>query len=142
MYYVMTEQTILIKKKLKEEWANLKNDTKPPIIRRKAATNIIELQHQIQDIDEKFETIDLSNTIYAEFLPKSYINVTNVNWISEPDPLEGVGNAVSLVKSFEYEAVKMAKERLPKEAIDSQKFGMIVGHYTKCIEDAYIFQNS
>jgi len=138
----MTEETILIKKKLKEEWANLKDDNKPPIARRKAATNIVELQHQIQDIDAKFETIDLSNTMYAEFLPKSYINVTNVYWVSEPDPLQGISSAVSLVESFEYEAVKMAKRRLPKEAIDSQRFGIIVGHYTKCIEDAFIFQNS
>ncbi len=134
----MTEETILIKKKLKEEWANLKNESNPPIARRKSATNIIELQHKIEDIDPKFDCIDLSMTIFAEFLPATYKKNTKVKW-GTIDKFRGLeGKTLEQLQRLEAIAVQEIHKKLPTEDTDSQKFGMIVSAYTEKLVALYI----
>ena len=88
------------------------------------------------------ETIDMNNTQYSEFVPSTYKVVSNVNWGSIDDISFQEQKASDLVDRLEAIAVEKTKKRLPNEAEDSQKFGMIVSAYTDKLLKAYIYQNS
>lgn len=129
---------------LKTQWAILKDEKKPKIDRRSACKMILELSNKAASLDPKFEIIDMNNTIYAEFLPASYMAKSNVNWgdVDDTFMLRTGKECMGLVSDLEAIAVKMTKSRLPKEPEDSQKFGMIVSAYTDKLLKAYIYFNS
>ena len=103
---------------------------------------IIELSNEAKGLDPKFETIDMNNTQYSEFVPKTYKVVTNVNWGDIDKISISEQKASDLVDRLEAIAVEKTRKRLPNEAEDSQKFGMIVSAYTDKLLRAYTFQNS
>ena len=137
----MTEM-IDIMKNLKTQWGILKDEKKPKIDRRKACKLIIDLSNEAKGLDPKFETIDMNNTQYSEFVPSTYKVVSNVNWGSIDDISFQEQKASDLVDRLEAIAVEKTKKRLPNEVEDSQKFGMIVSAYTDKLLKAYIYQNS
>tara|TARA_R110002051_G_C8661911_1_gene489139 strand:- start:711 stop:1124 length:414 start_codon:yes stop_codon:yes gene_type:complete len=137
----MTEM-IEIMTNLKTQWGILKNDKSPKIDRRSACKMIIELSNEAKGLDPKFETIDMNNTQYSEFVPKTYKVVTNVNWGDIDKISISEQKASDLVDRLEAIAVEKTRKRLPNEAEDSQKFGMIVSAYTDKMLRAYTFQNS
>lgn len=138
----MTKQLLEIMTKLKLEWGFLKDDSLAKIDRREACKKIVELSEEAKKLDPKFDVIDMSATQYADFLPTQYKVKSNVNWgtIDTMTPSEEA--ALQLVHRLEAVAVENIKKKLPNEATDSQKFGMIVSAFTEKLLNAYIFQNS
>jgi len=136
------EQISEVMMKLKTEWSILKNDLLAKVDRRVACENVIELSKLANNLDPTFEVIDMSVTKYAEFLPKKYQVKSNVNWGTIEKMTKQELAALQLVHRLESVAVEHIKKKLPTEAVDSQKFGMIVSAFTEKLLKAYIFQNS
>ena len=128
---------------LKTQWSTLKDDTKSQTQRGTACNKIVVLSEQAKELDPKFEMIDMNNTKYAEFLPEKYVAKSDIKWADDENhALQGIEKTTSILKGLEAEAVRLTKERLSNgEREDSQKFGMIVGYYTKILVDIYIAQN-
>ncbi len=138
----MNQEMLDILAGLKTQWGILKDDKKSQTQRGTACNKIVVLSEQAKELDPKFEMIDMNNTKYAEFLPEKYIAKSDVIWSDdENNVLQGIGKASSILQGLEAEAVNLTKKRIPSEREDSQKFGMIVGHYTKVLADIYIAQN-
>ena len=77
----MTEQTIIdIMKDLKTSWVILKNDKESVSERKNACKTIIDLSTKAKELDRKFDVIDMNNTQYSDFVPKTYQVKSNVNW--------------------------------------------------------------
>ena len=133
---------IAIMKDLKTQWGFLKDDSKAKIDRRQACKRIIQLSELAKSNDPKFETIDMNNTVYAEFVPKLYKADSNVNWGEEIVPTKAEQLALDKLERLEGIAVQSIRKKLPNEADDSQKFGMIVSAFTEKLVKVYIFQNS
>lgn len=133
----MNQELVDIFAGLKTQWGILKDDKKTKKERKTACERICSLSDTAKELDPKFEMIDMNNTMYAEFLPDKYIVKTDVNWV-EPidikDCSQAVKSAHDVLDDLESLAIIRTKERLPKERMDSQKFGMIVSAYT----DKYI----
>ena len=139
---MINEAMIAIMKDLKTQWTFLKDESKAKIDRRQACKRIIELSELAKKNDPKFEMIDMNNTKYAEFIPKLYKADSNVNWGEEIIPTEAEQRALDKLKRLEGIAVQSIRIKLPNEADDSQKFGMIVSAYTDKLIRIYTFQNS
>ena len=142
MYYMTNEAMVEIMKDLKTQWTFLKDESKAKIDRRQACKRIIELSELAKKNDPKFEMIDMNNTKYAEFIPKLYKADSNVNWGEEIIPTEAEQRALDKLKRLEGIAVQSIRIKLPNEADDSQKFGMIVSAFTDKLVRIYTFQNS
>ena len=84
----------------------------------------------------------MNNTKYAEFLPTKYIAKSDVNWGAVPVMSTAEIGALNKLKRLEAIAVVEIHKKLPKERLDSQKFGMIVSAYTEKLINIYIHQNS
>jgi len=139
----MTEQTIIdIMKDLKTSWVILKNEKESVSERKNACKTIIDLSNKAKEIDPKFDVIDMNNTQYSDFVPKTYQVKSNVNWGSIDKISLAESKALDLVLRLEAVAVQQIKQKLPNEAEDSQKFGMIVSAFTDKLLRAYIYQNS
>ena len=139
---MINEAMIAIMKDLKTQWTFLKDESKAKIDRRQACKRIIELSELAKKNDPKFEMIDMNNTKYAEFIPKLYKADSNVNWGEEIIPTEAEQKALDKLVRLEGIAVQSIRIKLPNEADDSQKFGMIVSAYTDKLIRIYTFQNS
>ena len=139
---MINEAMIAIMKDLKTQWTFLKDESKAKIDRRQACKRIIELSELAKKNDPKFEMIDMNNTKYAEFIPKLYKADSNVNWGEEIIPTEAEQRALDKLKRLEGIAVQSIRIKLPNEADDSQKFGMIVSAFTDKLVRIYTFQNS
>ena len=128
---------------LKTQWGILKDDTKTKKERTVACGKVCKLSDQAKEADPTWKLLDMNNTKYAEFLPSQYISKSDIKWADdENNVLQGIGKTTSILKGLEAEAVRLTKERLSNgEREDSQKFGMIVGYYTKILADIYIAQN-
>ncbi len=137
----MTKVLLEIMQDLKTEWGILKDDSLAKIDRRSACEKIVELSEQAKVIDSKFEIIDMNNTKYSEFLPKKYQVKSNVNWGTIEKMTKKELTALELVHRLESIAVEHIKKKLPNEAEDSQKFGMIVSAFTEKLIKVYQFQN-
>jgi len=138
----MTKQTIVdLMKELKTSWGILKNDKLSVPARRTACQAIIELSNKAKELDPKFDVIDMTNTQYSDFVPKTYTVKSNVNWGTCNDMSLAESKALSVVSRLEAIAVQHIKEKLPNEAEDSQKFGMIVSAFTEKLLNAYIYIN-
>ncbi len=138
----MNQEMVDILAGLKTQWSVLKDDKKTKAERIFACGKICQLSETAKEVDPKFEMIDMNNTKYAEFLPTTYQSKSDVNWSDdENNALQGIGKSSSILQGLEAEAVSLTKKRIPSEREDSQKFGMIVGHYTKILADIYIAQN-
>ncbi len=128
---------------LKTQWGILKDEKKPKIDRREACKKILDLSNKAASLDPKWEMIDMNNTIYAEFLPINHKVQSNVNW---GDPVDGLTREESMalkqLKRLEAIAVEEIKKKIPKEPVDSQKFGMIVSAYTDKLVALYCNQTS
>jgi len=121
--------TIDIKKSLKIEWAILKNSEAPKVDRRNACNNIVKFSNELKEIDDSFEVIDISATQYAEFLPTDGTKVLlSVNWGEVDD--EFGKEEQGILEKWTAVAVRTAHKRLPRESLESQKFGMVVNAIT------------
>lgn len=136
------EAMVEILKDLKTQWGFLKDESKAKIDRRQACKLIIALSDLAKKNDPKFEVIEMNNTKYAEFVPTTYKVQSNVNWGEEVVATEAEQTALDKLKRLEAIAVQEIKIKLPNEADDSQKFGMIVSAYTDKLIRIYTFQNS
>ena len=138
----MTEQNIVeVMKDLKTSWGILKNDKESNTARKSACKAIIELSNKAKEIDPNFDVIDMTNTQYSGFVPKTYQVKSNVNWGTCDDISLEESKALAIVSRLEAIAVQHIKEKLPNEAEDSQKFGMIVSAFTEKLLNAYIYVN-
>ena len=123
----MTSITLLLKE-LKIQWAILKNEEAPKVDRRESCKKIVEIENKIKEIDPTFNTVDLNSTQYAEFVPSEIRATTSVNW-GEVDDSFGKEEQATLEK-WTAVAVRIAKKRLPRESVETQKFGMVVNAIT------------
>lgn len=137
----MTKQLLEIMTKLKLEWGFLKDDSLAKVDRREACRKIVDLSEKAKKLDSKFEVIDMGATQYAEFLPTQYRVKSNVNWGTIEKMTDRELTALKLVHRLESIAVEHIKKKLPNEAEDSQKFGMIVSAFTEKLIKVYQFQN-
>lgn len=119
----MTEITLVLKE-LKTHWAVLKDDKQSPYDRRLACKSIIEKSNTLKKSYIEFEVIDMNNTQYAEFAPETYKVQADVIWGMVEDSF-GVFEE-ELLEKWTAVAVRIVTKRLPKERVDSQKFGQIV----------------
>jgi hypothetical protein len=128
-------------KSLKGQWAVLKDDTLGKDNRTQACKRIIELSELAKKHNKKFEIIDMNNTQYAEFVPKDYKVECDVKWEAIGIYTREEENALALLKRLESISVAEIHRKLPNEAMDSQKFGMIVSAYTEKLVHIYCTQN-
>ena len=137
----MKQELIDIFAGLKTQWGILKNDKLSDHVRKQSCEKIIKLSEQAKVLDPKFEMIDMNNTMFSEFVPDKYIAKTDVHWV-KPIDITDCNNAVKssqdVLDDLESLAVIRTKQRLPKERMDSQKFGMIVSNYTEKYIALYI----
>lgn len=133
----MTKEVILLLKAYKDQWAILKDETSATVDKRTACKEIISLQEKLVKVKPDFEFVDLSMTKYSEFIPVDYKHTGKVNWreIGTLTPIEE--QALHVVRACEAIAVQETRELIPKESVDTQKFGMIVSAKTEKIINAY-----
>lgn len=137
----MNQEMVDILAGLKTQWSVLKDDKKTKQERMFACGRICHLSETAKELDPKFEMIDMNDTRYAEFLPETYISKSDVKW-----GVVGVINkqeekALELLQRLEAISVGEIHKKLPKERMDSQKFGMIVSAYTEKLVHIYCTQN-
>lgn len=127
----MTNEALVEKMKLlKQHWGVLKGDKSSETDMKISYESIMDLQAEIQELDPKFNAIDLSNTKYAEFAPKHFKSKVKPNIVWPVwDGKFGLNERNNLERWTSL-AVAITKERLPTEPEDSQKFGMIVSATT------------